>query len=84
MKKGEKRAGKRRPAKQRQYGRSVTNVRYGVARVRRYCGNSPIEKRLETHGGAIDAMENERRHVEKRCRSKGMIIERGRCCIERR
>lgn len=84
MKKGEKRAGKRRPAKQRQYGRSVTNVRYGVARVRRYCGNSPIERRLETHGGAIDAMENERRHVEKRCRSKGMIIERGRCCIERR
>lgn len=34
--------------------------------------------------GGIDAMENERRHVEKRCRSKGMIIERGRCCIERR
>lgn len=47
----ERNGGERRSAKQRQRGQSVTNVRCRVARVRRYCGSSPIERRLETRRG---------------------------------
>lgn len=47
----ERNRGERRSAKQRQRGQSVTNVRCRVARVRRYCGSSLIERRLETRRG---------------------------------
>lgn len=56
--------------------RSVTNVRCGVARVRRYCGSSPLEsmesmgRRLETEG-AIEPRRARESRLKRDAETKG-------------